>query len=109
MRWFRKSPVAVELELDPPPTAEEQLAEAERECAFSEFEFNSSVSRLRGYNIEHEQNRFSFTNDTTTYIQTLCADAERRYLENQVRKTLARRNEAWSRRARLMLEMGKIR
>jgi hypothetical protein len=107
MFWFRKS--AAVIELDPPQTDHDRLAEAETECAFAESEFNLSVNALRGYNIQYEQNRFCFTNADTTFIQTLTNDLERRFLETTVRKTLDRRNRAWAARAELLRTLGRVR
>src|ERR1700730_2829863 len=96
-------------EVEPPETDEDKLAAAEREAIFAEGAYDMAGGTLRGFNIQHEQNRFAFTNGDVTYIQTMAADAERKFLEKDVRTALERRNRAWAARAEMLRVTGKIR
>jgi hypothetical protein len=92
-----------------PETGEDKLAAAHAEALFAETRWNAAVAALRAFNVEHEQNSFSFQSGDLTRIQTLVGNAQRSRLEADVRATLARRNAAWSARADLMLKLGVIR
>jgi hypothetical protein len=106
MSWFSKTPV---VEVEPPETDIDRLAKCEAECIFADAAWNQACANLRGYNIEHEQNRFMFTNKHgDSYVQTMCADMERKCFERKLRETLDRRNEALSARATLLLKLGLI-
>jgi hypothetical protein len=103
--WF-----APEISEGFPVTAEDRLADAEKEAIFAEAEFDRAVSALRNFNIENQQMPMSFTNSSgITRIQTLAHDGQRACLERDVRQTLERRNKAWAARATLLLELKEIR
>ena len=106
--WPFENSVAVEAE--PPETGQDKLAACEAECLFSEAEFNLAVNSLSDYNMENVQSRFAFTNAfDVTYITTMAVSAERKFLERNVRQTLARRNRAWRARSEALVGAGNIR
>jgi hypothetical protein len=106
MSWFNKSAVA---EPEPIETDVDRLAKAEAERIFSESAYDLAVNNLRAFNLANVQIPFSYTNETTTRIQTMCNSAERQFLERQVRLALARRNKALAERGNLLMRMGLIR
>jgi hypothetical protein len=109
MSWFHKSAAVETLEPAPPQSDADKLAETSREAIFAEEQFNLAVINLRSYNVAHEQMAFSYKQGDQLFIQTFVCDAERRSLEKAVRESLARRNLAWSRRAQLLFETGRMR
>lgn len=107
MTWFNKSAAVAESE--PIETDVDRLAKCEAERIFSESAYDLAVKKLRTFNAANVQMPFSFTTGDVTRIQTMVNSAERKFLERQVRLTLARRNEALSARGDLMMRMGLIR
>jgi hypothetical protein len=104
--WFSKSAAA---EVEPPETDETRLAKAKCEAIFAEAAWNEACAALRSFNIQHEQNRFAFTNAfDTTYIVTMANSAERKRLERDVRQAKHRRDQALNTRANLLLRLGLI-
>jgi hypothetical protein len=89
-------------------TDQDLLADAEKEAIFAEAGWNAAVAALRVFNVEHQQNSFSFQSGDTHRVQTFVNNAQRSRLEADVRSAFARRNAALAKRAELLMAMGKI-